>query len=191
MRSIVENKVQTEEKRKRTNGYIAIFLLLILVLSTAGYAFYYNASESTNAPTDTTTGNVSEMKLQKIGSKWAVPFRGQYLYLSYGPEEVNNIPVSINRTVFDYYGTFLYVDSNNTAEYEEVSTTIGKFVSGIQPACYGKCEQNLPEKQCDSNLIVVKKSSVPKVSQQDQCIFVDGDLKALDAFLYKILVIEG
>ena len=57
----------------------------------------------------------------------------------------------------------------------------------IQDACYGECERDLPEKSCEEKIIVFRESQEKQIYQEGNCIFIDGDLSSVDAFLYKIL----
>ena len=69
---------------------------------------------------------------------------------------------------------------------DEISLSLGRYTGRIQEACYGKCDKDLPEKDCTQNLIVWKDSAENKVYSQGKCVFIEGDLRAVDAFLYKI-----
>ena len=52
-------------------------------------------------------------------------------------------------------------------------------------------DRNLPEKECngDYNFIVIRESEIEKVYSEDNCIFIDGDIKSIDAFIYNIFEI--
>ena len=54
----------------------------------------------------------------------------------------------------------------------EIAYNLGKFASKVQNACYGQCNEDLPEKTCTDNLIVISYSNTSKVYQQDNCIFI-------------------
>ena len=99
---------------------------------------------------------------------------------------IENIPVEISSTPESFIGKKLYISAKNQGVLQELASTIGTFASGMQEACYGKCEENLPEKDCTENLIVWKESAENKVYQQDSCIFIEGDITAADAFIYKL-----
>ncbi len=171
----IESAEEIERKAKRRARLFAVMMLIILVGSTAGYAFFSNIGDSNIQPNDDNQG------------RWEHTFANQKLYLSNSPSAVENVDVEVSMTINDYAGKSLYIASENTGITTEISSTLGLFVSRTQLACYGKCEENLPEKNCTDNLIVWKSSAENKVYQADKCVFIEGDIRAADAFLYTIL----
>ena len=104
--------------------------------------------------------------------------------------EIRKANNGVYKSVRDYAGKQLYVASDNNAVLQEIGLNLGNYVPRVHRACLGVCEDNLPEKSCDGedNLIVWNSdASVGGVYQEQNCIFIDGDLRAVDAFLYKIL----
>jgi len=63
---------------------------------------------------------------------------------------------------------------------------LNAYASRVQEACYGKCDKNLPEKSCNDSLIVFRQNDSEKISQSDNCIFIEGNLRDADAFIYKL-----
>ena len=86
----------------------------------------------------------------------------------------------------DYYQQPVYVSSNSTEIANEIMSNVGPYTERIQQACYGNCTTDFPEKNCNENLIVWTPSDTNRVYQKDKCVFIDGDIKAVDAFLYRI-----
>ena len=76
--------------------------------------------------------------------------------------------------------------SGNSQGLNQALGFLGPFVSRIQEACYGPCEEDLPEKSCEDNLIVVKESEESKIYQEENCIFIEGGTGAIDAFFYRL-----
>lgn len=174
MRKIGSDK-EIERKRKTGAFIISLFLLGILVVATFGYAFLYSPSSAENTPV------VPE-------GKFAAELDGQTFYLSNSESAVEEIPVEISSTIDSFVNVPLYFDVKNQLILSELLPIFQRYSSKIQPACYGECEENLPEKNCDSeNLIVWRESSENKVSQEGNCIFIDGDLKSADAFIYSLI----
>ena len=85
----------------------------------------------------------------------------------------------------NYAGSTVYVVSENQAVFFEISATMGRFLR-VQEACYGPCEEDLPEKNCTDNLIIWQDSPENKVYQEENCVFIDGDMRTVDAFLYDL-----
>jgi len=164
MRSILSQR-ESEMKRKRFSIIIVIIMLSLLVLSTLGYALFYSNKDSTQ--TENKNANT-------------------YPFL-YPPEILNEIPINISLTLNNYASKNIYISADNPQVFSEITRGLGKHVARIQRACYGICEENLPEKTCSDLLIVWKDSLNLKVYQEENCVFIEGDLMAVDAFLYKIL----
>ncbi len=187
----IKTAEQHFKKTKNRKAWLAILMLVILIGSTAGYAFYFVDSESTNLDEIDVSGQTSdEQRLIQSNGFWFGQYNGQYIPFTNHVNETKNIEVSTDRKIADYVGKVLYVDSKNSEVDSEISSSLGKYSERVQRACYGSCEENIPEKGCDSNLIVFRESEKNKVYQEENCIFIDGDLKAVDAFLYKIFEIE-
>jgi hypothetical protein len=179
MRKII-SEAEKEKKRKRNTFIISTILLAILVFSLlAGYGSL-GGTESSENP--------SQKGVINVGDRWALTFNGQEFYFSNSPEDVRNISVPLLLTLNDFAGSPLYVASDNAAVKSEIDTTLGRFASRIpQEACYGPCDKDLPEKDCTSdNFIVWKDSLEDNIYQEEKCIFIEGDLRTVDAFLYKM-----
>jgi|SRR3989338_2067756 len=162
-----------EQKRKRIIG---ISLLIIMVLSTAGYAFA--SFQGNREPEPIVTGTqlkVGDRTFALVNSK----------------DSISSIDVPVSLRLQDYVGKQLYLDSNFPAGSYEIISTIGAFSEKIQDACYGSCDKNLPEKDCSSLMIILNSSSASKVWQNESCVFIEGDLRAVDAFIYKAFESTG
>lgn len=162
-------------------------MLFLMVFSTLGFAFIFNPGDNSAANTDsggqTQTLQNNERKTGKIDFQYG----GQYLRLLSNYEDIEEIVVESNKKPEDYYGSVLYIDAENHGILQEIATTVGLASSRVQEACYGSCEENLPERNCtDGNLIVWKESEENRVYQEEQCVFIEGDMNAVDAFIYKL-----
>lgn len=172
---------ETERKRRRNSLILAIFMLGILFIGTAGYAFLSSLSFSSS---DDKSGPLINEE-----GKFGVETNNGIFYFRNTKETVANIPVDVTLTLNNYQNSFLYIDSgDNLQEYNEIATTLGGFTNRVQEACYGKCEKNLPEKDCSAMLIIINNTLENEVYQKDNCVFINGNIKAVDAFLYKILL---
>ncbi|MEK6928860.1 MAG: hypothetical protein AABW65_02815 [Nanoarchaeota archaeon] len=177
-------KIRTQEEieraEKRRGKIFVFFMLLILVTSTAGYAFFSNPSADSKENANT----LNE------GDKWNFKSGENTYSLTYSPESVKNIEANFSFPNSEYSGKVLYIASESDEIINEIGSTLGRYASRIQKACYETCEKNLPEKNCSSSLIVWNKSDKNKIYQREKCIFIEGDLRSVDAFLYKVLGIS-
>jgi len=182
-------KIRTQEeieyKEKRNKKIFTFIMLSVLMLGTIGYGF---SLYSENQPEKQINSNQS--KAINVGNQWAVQYGGQDLYFKSAPEDVQEITVETNVSLTKYYQQPLYIASESEEIAYEIYSTLGRYSSRYQSACYGKCDKNLPEKNCNDNLIVWNASEKNRVYQNSSCVFIEGDIKAVDAFLYKIFGIN-
>ena len=183
MRGIVSEEEKTNRERKRAK-YIGLFLLALMLASTAGYAFLYSpVPEQVQQGTESTETGV----YQNANGQWSLFLYGEELVLSYPPQELE-AEIETNKTLSDYASSSLYVDSDDDFIYYEVASTLGRYSQNIQKACLGSCpEKNIPEKDCSSNVIIYRGSGENRVYQENNCVFIEGDLKTADSFIYRIL----
>ncbi len=185
MRKIGSEK-ELEDKRKRNVRIMGIFILIVLVLGTIGYGFLSGSESGGGNSGGSGNENLTEGQVSEVGGRWAANINGQILYFTNSPESTKNVSVLIESRIGSLAGKQIYIDSDNSAIGSEIAINLGKYAGKISEACYGACERDLPEKNCTENLIVWKDKLENKVYQEENCIFIEGDLKAVDAFLYKI-----
>lgn len=172
---------EEERKRKeRTVRNFSIFLLFILVVSSIGYAFISNPSDSASS-----TGN-SDTGVRQLGDRWVFGPAGGEVALSFGPEDTKDVPVNVLMGLEDYVGVPLFLDASDPQVLNELGGALQNYPSRIQEACYGSCTRDLPEKDCSDNMIVWRESENSSVSQNEKCIFIEGDLRAVDAYIYRL-----
>jgi len=180
--------IRTQEeidKSKKIRGRIlAGFMLLLLLGSVAGFAFLSSPGNGGNVNPQLNTGSG---RAYNVGHSWALNFNGQEIYFRYSDEEVKEIDVQVFLGLGDYYGKTLYIDSENREVYNEIVGTLGQLALRVQEACYGECNRDLPIKDCNENLIIYRNGE-NKAYQNQSCVIIDGDLMAVDAFLYKMFL---
>ena len=169
----LQTQAEIEKRRKRTIAILSLFMLFIMVVSSLGYSFLSN------------TGSSNEENPVERG-QLKINYGGQTFNLISTEEEIKDIQINVNVLPQIYFGKTLYISSDNQGIFQEIASTIGRFSARAQEACYGLCEKNLPEKNCTDNLIVWKESAESNVSQEDNCVFIEGDMKTVDAFIYKL-----
>ncbi|MAG28235.1 hypothetical protein CMI47_22145 [Candidatus Pacearchaeota archaeon] len=178
------SEAEIERRRKRNVLAVSLVMLFLLVMSSVGFAFLSGpGQDGTNADA---VGNADG--IYNVGNKWALDVgENQRVYFLNSPEEVLDIETESYFTLQDYHGQDVYIVSENSEATQEIAGVLGLYVTRMQEACYGTCEADLPEKTCDDNLIIFNEAEEDMIYQEDNCVFIDGDLKAVDAFLYKIL----
>ena len=189
-------KIETKEqkqKRKRLNQiFIGGVMILLLVLSTAGFALLNKDDDSTNQQIN--QKEVNGFNFIKQDNMWITEINEKTHVFFFLPEELNEIEINITKTVLDYINRPLYV-MHNANQIQQIQYNLyPEYLLRINSACIEneECEEeNIPVKNCSSDNIIIFKSeenNITKVYQKENCIYIEGDLtKGTDKFLYKIL----
>ena len=172
---------EAEKKRRKNVAILSGVMLAILVLGTAGYAFL-----SSTVQTEQDQGT-QITEVTNLGNQWAVPINNQVFYFKNSPEQVKDIPLDITTNVATYANTILAIDSTNNAVTAEIESTLGRYATRVQEVCVGACERNLPEKNCSQPIIIWRDAVEQRVYQDESCVVIEGDMRAVDRFLYAIL----
>lgn len=177
MRNILHRE-ESEIKAKKKSRILTFFLLGILVLSSLGYAFLTAIENPSNQ--ETNNDNLA------ANGRWTEKYGDQTLSFATSTEAVKDVPVISSLTINDYYTKTVYFDIENTGIASEINYVLGPYLARLQEACYGSCEKNLPEKSCSDLMIIWKESETNRVYQNQSCLFIEGDMRAADAFLYNL-----
>lgn len=172
-------------KAQKNGRNFALFILGMLVLSSIGYAFLSNPNVGTQTTSQKNSGVV------QVGDRWVFGESGSEISLTYSPEEVENVSVSFFGNLNDYVQEPLFLDIENPGILNEIASPLQQYASRMQEACYGNCSRDLPEKDCTENIIIFKENTVQSVRQQERCVFVEGDMRAADAFIYNLFSISN
>ena len=183
---------EKEKKKKRNHIAIGAILAVLMVLSTAGFAFINTNFSGNSGGNNKENYNGFEFVLENNGL-WGINSQGNKFFFRYSPKEVETINVPyIN--LGNYYGKILYFVSDDSRVEREIASVLQFYALRIQYACIEgkKCEnEELPVKNCDENVIVIDESNDTKISTDNNCVFITGKssdkIKAADAFLYKLL----
>lgn len=182
IRKIESNEV-SERKQRRNTLILSIVMIGILLFSTAGY---FSLKENDG-------GAGSDEGVQNYGDSWVFNYNGEQIRLSSPPKAAENVSILLFKSLSDYAGKTVYVASESEAQFYEVSSTVGRYTERMQPACYGKCDKNLPEKSCNDTMIVIQNFGESessylkgKIYEESGCVFIDGGIDAVDSFIYKI-----
>jgi len=173
-----------QKKEIRNRRIAGVVIIALLLLSTAGFALNGVGIQRDDSSSDGLNYN-GQSWVYTTGSR-------QYSFTSH-PDELVNVSVDITSTLADFSGKQMYIASETGLGTQEIFSTIGTYASRIGEACYESCTRDLPEKTCvagGDHLIVVRLNEDMSVTEQDSCIFIDGDIRAVDAFLYQILGIN-
>lgn len=184
-------QIETEEtkykRQKRSRVIISVVLGLLMIFSTAAYAFFSqdNIEEFSDNQVE-----YNGILFQQNNYGWQAEISGNSFIFRNLPNETSSI--NLSKKIQDYYNKPLYFIKQGAGE-QEISYNLQNFVERIQLACLKgeNCTGDWAEKNCSSNIIIFKNSPELKIEEQDNCVFIYGEeLKQADAFLYKIFGIK-
>jgi len=182
----IKTQSEVDRKRNRNQFLIGGILILILVVSTAGFSLMSSDEESNSKAKE------QGLTFYKDSGLWKTSFDDQVFGFKYLPSEVENISVEGTYDLGVYFDKPLYYIGSNEG-VSEILSNIGKYALRYQEACLNGtvCERDLPVKNCDENLIIFEESDETRVYQDGNCVYIFGDsIKGADMFLYKVLKVN-
>ena len=192
----IENSEVIQRRRRRNQLIMGITLMGIMVLSSIGFAFTNNFSDSTTLEKKKINGITFNLQ----NDRWVSRIEGQEFNTKFKLEDLSSISIENQMKLKDFIGKPLYFVGERGDHFSEIELNIGsRFVQRIQLACISNesCEGNLPIKDCTlDNIIVYKESKegVEKIYQKDHCVYIESSIQnqALyaDALLFNILGIS-
>ena len=184
----IQTKEEIAKKDNRNKLIIGIVLAALMLFSTAGYAFFSGDKED-NYGSEKVSYNGLEFIRQ--GDYWQTNVQGNPFYFRYLPNETEDYAVT--KVLNDYARKPLYFTGNSLGE-QEIILNLNSYVERIQQACLQdtNCTENLPVKDCSSNVIVIKDANFSVIREEDNCVFIfsNNTLREVDGFLYKILDVK-
>ncbi|OGI11597.1 hypothetical protein A3K64_01770 [Candidatus Micrarchaeota archaeon RBG_16_36_9] len=191
MRKIISKEAE-EKKRKRNQFVVGGIMVLVLVTSVIGYAF--NREEKSD--TSKVIYNGFEF-IQESGFWYVNAGDFQFSFL-FNPEETEKINSGLN-LLSSYEEKPLYIYSENSEADIEIYRNLfyqNQIVQRMQNACIAgkKCADDVPVKTCTDNFIIIREGNSSSVTQQDNCVFIEGNSENLtrlaDGFLFKIVGVQ-
>ncbi len=181
---------EKEKKEIRSKVIIGLILVVIMVLSTAGYSFFSGSGEGIKK----VDYNGVEFVLNE-NSFWSFKIENVEFLTQYNPKETENISAPVFKTANDFYDKPLFFLGEGTAK-QEIAQNLGNFALRMQDACIkdyeDMCQNDAPFKNCSrDNIVIIKEANYTEIYQGEKCIFVFSpygeQVKAADALIFKIL----
>jgi hypothetical protein len=189
-------KIETQENRdrkaKRNKIIISVAMVVLIGLSSLGYAIMSNNG---NSSSNDSIVKYAGLQFVKSNDLWATIISGKTFYFNYLPTELTNVSISGNYSFNDYFQNTVYVINVNSGG-SGLLNAIDAAALRLQEACLAGMDcsnADLPIKKCSDNLIVFSdsNSSSTTVTKSQNCTFISGDFfKGSDKLLYKLLNIE-
>lgn len=189
---------EKERQNRRRNIIVSVVLGLIMLFSTAGYAFF--TSEESKKTVEKDTYNGLELTRTDYGS-WKFKTASGEFETKYSPRDTENISVTTAKSLQSYAGSPLYFgidskeDISQSGNYE-ILLNMQAAVPRSNFACLSEnCSEDYPVKNCsDSNILIFRPSMVSRVYDENGCVvleFSEGETeKTADAFLFRILGVK-
>jgi len=180
-----------EKKENRNRLIIGIVLVGVMLLSTAGFALFSGEKETTAGQI-----NYNGQIFYKVNDGYMTNIGSNSFYFTHSPYETEGINMPFLLSLDRYYNQPVFIASSNRQAIAEIAVNLGKYTTRLQEACLDEkdCKEDLPLKNCNDTIIAIKEANLTKIYTDNKCVFIeakeDEQLKAIDAFLYKILSIR-
>ncbi len=178
-----------ERKDRRNKIIIGIILVLVLVMSTAGFAFF--SGERGTEKNKPKIKQYNGIDFTEINGQWIFILGGIEFITQHHPSETEDIKVPLVE-ITQYNGRPLYIASVESDGVNELARNMARFVERIQFACLEgmECEGNLPIKNCESNVIAIREANKTEIEKDGNCVFIyasaNDTIRAADAFLFRV-----
>ncbi len=182
--------------RKRNQITVGVILIFVMVGSVLGFALqggHLGGGSGSNTGQDGNSNSIeyNGFEFTNQNGLWVL---GNFIF-RHVPQQVEDIG-NISNKIHNYQGRPLYIYSESEEAELEIFINLGNLVLRTQKACIEgeECSGNFPVKTCEDNFIIIMEKNISNITQQDNCIFIEGlegDLtKLTDQFLFKILDIR-
>ena len=182
----IETAEEKERKERKRQIVLSSILIFILIASIAGYATFSNTGDD-----ETDKRSYNGLDFTYNNGFWETTIGSKSLAFYNLPYDLNDINISINKSITDYANSPVYLVG---AYPSTIAYNLNGIVLRMQNACLENetCEgTDLPIKDCSDNLIIFLEGDDSQIYQQENCIFLEGDLqKTSDRLIYKLLGIS-
>jgi hypothetical protein len=194
MRKIISHE-QRERKKRRNQIVIGIVLIVLMIFSTAGFAFVNQGSTGNNEVDELQTLTINGVVFTGygFGNDWTFQTQGSSFITRNLPTDVDNIQFSTTNTVGKFVNKPLYFVGNGPG-VSELARNLQNLASRVQNACIkGEECENLPIKDCNDNVIIVKEpvDDIELIYEEDNCVYIISELnnqiRHADRYLFSLL----
>jgi len=190
MKKII-SKGEKDRKIKRNQLLIGLVLIVLMVLSTLGFALTGRANNE-----DSDKIEYQGVVFIRDSGFWFSEIKGKNYMTTYNAKEVENFSFPSYLTVENYRNKPLYFVGDLGDSTSEIARNLNDIALRMQSACLSEinCSENLPVKNCsDDNIIIMREPSEDEeesIFQEENCVFIIGSYqnqtKMADAFLFHL-----
>jgi hypothetical protein len=185
MRKIL-TKHEEAKKKKRNQYIVGGVLIVVMLVSVLGYAFPQGQVVNNTYSNDTLVYN--GITFTNENGYWNTTYSNQRLVFTYNPSQISSDLTNLTKNINDFTGKILYIYSEDSNAQSEITYNMARFANGISPI------QNISEKDCSNNEIIIQNNSVPSVNQEQNCIIISGQgqdlIATTDNVLFKLFGIK-
>ncbi len=196
----IETAEEVDKRKKRNQLIVGGILILIMMVSTAGFAFFSNPNTNNPQDSEKITYNGLEFKKNQKGL-WEFNIQGQVFSTIYNPEDIKDIELNFTSSINNFYNKPLYYVISNPEAAGEIERNIGIYAERSQEIClqdaaWQNCSSELVIKNCTNNIFAFREELVNQTNiyKTDNCIFIEAQYedqtKASDKVIFKLLGIE-
>ncbi|MFA5485341.1 MAG: hypothetical protein WC260_03800 [Candidatus Pacearchaeota archaeon] len=184
----IKTKQQLDKEQKKKQIMLSVLLIALLGFSTIGYAFFSSTEDKQQ------THNYKNLKFIQQNELWYTQINNDYYIFEYLPNQIADIIINTTMKIQNIENKPLYIVNPQDISYI-LTSNLQNHVLRFQEACINleECNENIPLKDCSiDNIIIIKSSSEKTQVIQDQnCIYLEGDIsKTSNKFLYSLFNIE-
>jgi len=186
----LKSKHAEKKKQRRNNTILALVLIMIMFGSVFGIIV-------NSFGEDKQINKVVYNGFEFIGQNgyWYLIGEDVQFSFKYNPEQIEAVESNVS-AIANYVDKPLYISSEDVSARTEIYKNLKQVVQRMQMACYGNetCSGNLPVKTCEDNFIIIRESAERKITQEQNCVFIDGEegnlTEVVDEFLFQTLGIR-
>lgn len=186
----IKSKYAEAKKQKRNQIIIGAILIFVMFGSVFGVVV-----GSFGRKDDSKKINYNGYEFVKQNNFWVLNIGNFQFVFRYNPNEVEKIDSEL-KYLNNYYNKPLYISSDSNEATSEIYANLNQIVQRMQSACLeeDECDEDIPDKTCENNFIIIKESNSSRIIQEENCVFIQGAqedlIKLSDEFLFKILGVE-
>jgi hypothetical protein len=185
------SKEEKERLRKRNQVVVGVILVFLMVASTLGYAIQGNLGNNQDNQNPSEL-NYNGFKFSYVNGFWVL---GNFVFKN-SPKDIQDINGSELKDAQNYQGKPAYIQSEDQEAEIEATLNLRQIAERVQNACIESagCPPDFPIKTCNDNFIIIKESEIERISQVDNCVYIEGKKENLimltDGFLFKVLGVK-
>jgi hypothetical protein len=190
----ISSQENIEKKKTRNRIISGSVLIIVMILSTLGFAFFSRS--------DNNSGNVQKIKYGEFEFKresyglWKTYVEGQEFATTYTPFETENMTISDEIDLQYLYGKEIYFVIDNPAASGELISNLGRYIKRYQEACFQgiECNSNFVIKNCSDSVIFYNNSLNINIYKRENCLFIEApyeeQIGASDKVIFRVLGIQ-